>query len=215
MTIPSQFIIHRFVRGSDSKFCAFIQSFTEVSQTGERVSFNILPMETKEEYYIKIRQEYWGSLRMNKVLPTTCIRYTTTSPEPIEYKNSIWYEGDIIRIHGRDIPVFNMDQACQILPGIFCRLLDEKYENYKITVLNSKPQTPLTMNAEIESYLSTHPDTECPITLNPLTKENMCLTPCGHGIHRVSMLEWLETKTNCPVCRGNCTSENLIVYSEK
>ena len=212
MTIPSQFIIRRYVRGAESKLCAFIQSFIEVSEKGERVSFTILPIEISESYYIKVNQEYWGSLKKNYVLPTTCIRYVCNRQDPIEYKNSIWYEGYVVSIEGRDIPMFNMDQACQILPAIFMRLIEPKYANYQLQVLNSPPKEIFTINEDIELYLKNHLGDECPITVSLLTKENICLTPCGHGIDHVAMLKWLETKENCPVCRCECTSDDLLVY---
>jgi len=212
MAIPSQFIIRRYVRGEESKLCAFIQTFIELSEKGERVSFSILPIETPQPHYVKVKQDNWGTLKKNHVLPTTCVRYISSRPEPFEFTNSIWYEGYVVNIDGHDVPMFNMDQACQILPTIFMRLIEPKYTNYQLHVFNSPPKDDVNINKDIELYLKTHSDDDCPITVAPLTKENICLTPCGHGINHAAMLQWLETKENCPVCRHECKSDDLLVY---
>jgi len=213
MAIPSQFIIQRYVRGPESKLCAFIQSFTEVSaEHGARVSFSILPIENKQPHYIKKKQEHWGSLRIEEVLPTCCTRYISERPEPYEFHNSIWYEGYVVNLNGRDIPIFNMDQACQILPAIFSRLIEPKYHAYQLNCYTVAPRVCKDPVAELDTYFLKHSEDVCPITMLPLSKFHMCLTPCGHGMDFAAMSQWLEIKDNCPVCRTQCTPAELIVY---
>jgi hypothetical protein len=44
----------------------------------------------------------------------------------------------------------------------------------------------------------------CPITMDALTMENVCSTPCYHLISYDAAVAWINEKHNCPVCRGNC-----------
>ena len=44
----------------------------------------------------------------------------------------------------------------------------------------------------------------CPITMDALTMENVCSTPCYHLISYDAAVAWINDKHNCPVCRADC-----------
>lgn len=41
---------------------------------------------------------------------------------------------------------------------------------------------------------------ECPICLNQLENTKVFL-PCGHSFHGDCILDWIDNKRNCPMCR--------------
>jgi len=41
---------------------------------------------------------------------------------------------------------------------------------------------------------------ECPICLKEFEKCKVFL-PCGHAFHADCILNWIDNKTNCPMCR--------------
>ena len=53
----------------------------------------------------------------------------------------------------------------------------------------------------------------CPITQDPLTKDSMVVTPCGHGLDNSSAKYWISTKHSCPVCRHPCAADQLQKWS--
>ena len=231
MSIPSQFLIRRCLRGDNTNVYAFIHSFVEFSPTkGPRTNFIILPIENRKSSYVKIHKNIHNNLIKDYVIDMTCIHYLSNNPEPLEYKVKIWYEGSIVYVDGYEIPILNMTDACQTLPNIFCRLLEPIYTNYQliadelihtIPTVSTAPAltalTPLTASIAsnldpVSSYLLKHPNNECPFTLGLLTRETACLTPCGHAMSHTEMLEWLSTKPNCPVCRNPCTKSDLTLY---
>jgi SUMO ligase MMS21 Smc5/6 complex component len=46
----------------------------------------------------------------------------------------------------------------------------------------------------------------CPISMNPITKENAAVTSCGHVFDRDSIAQWLASsdRHGCPNCREHC-----------
>ena len=213
MSVPREFLIQRFMRPEDdTRIFALIQSFTEIYNQDVRVSFNILPIENKQPFYIKRYQERWNSLEKRIILPTTCVRYDEVEKEkPLELKNSIWFEGIVASVEGRDIPIMNMNKACQILPRIFTNIDKTKYQAYQLFLEYQAPRVCLNPGDEIDTYLKTHEEDVCPITMNPFTKDTVCITPCGHGVTYEAMCKWLETKKACPLCRNHCLKQDLIV----
>ncbi len=70
---------------------------------------------------------------------------------------------------------------------------------------NTMPQH--IVNAYIDTLIG-RGDT-CPISMNPLTREEACLTPCGHAVSRHEATRWIQDANSCPVCRAGCTVEAL------
>jgi hypothetical protein len=63
------------------------------------------------------------------------------------------------------------------------------------------------VNGFIEGVLAK--DETCPIEMVPLTKENTCITPCGHALSVESAKEWVTTAHTCPVCRSGVEVSQL------
>jgi hypothetical protein len=42
----------------------------------------------------------------------------------------------------------------------------------------------------------------CPIEMEPLKKEESCMTPCGHAMTYAPAKEWVSVHHRCPVCRA-------------
>ena len=51
----------------------------------------------------------------------------------------------------------------------------------------------------------------CPITMEPLTIQNACITPCGHSFDYGAICKALETKNICPSCRAECKKESILI----
>lgn len=45
---------------------------------------------------------------------------------------------------------------------------------------------------------------DCPITMEPITKETSAVTSCYHVFDRDAIASWLVTHTTCPVCKQTC-----------
>lgn len=53
---------------------------------------------------------------------------------------------------------------------------------------------------------------ECPITMEPLTREMVAGTSCGHLFDREAIKRVLRDSGRCPTCRCETDSENLQTY---
>ena len=212
--IPKQFIIQRYLKEGDYdiRICAFIQSHIETSEKGPCLSFTILPIENRLSSYKKQHKDTFGSLKKNICIPILCHRYATTNSQPYEFSTNIWFEGIVVSIEGRYIPMMNMEKACQILPSIFTYLAQSKYIDYQLIAEKESvdPSYAKFILGEIERYLQIYPKNICPITMQAFTKDTLCITPCGHGISYDAMCMWLQSSKTCPLCRSTCEKNDLL-----
>jgi len=44
----------------------------------------------------------------------------------------------------------------------------------------------------------------CPISLDPITHESVCIAPCYHCFTKEAIDQWLQKNTTCPECRETC-----------
>jgi len=44
----------------------------------------------------------------------------------------------------------------------------------------------------------------CPITLDPITRESICIAPCYHCFTKEAIETWILTNRTCPECREIC-----------
>jgi hypothetical protein len=54
---------------------------------------------------------------------------------------------------------------------------------------------------------------QCPIEMEPLKKENACMTPCGHAMTYAPAKEWVRTAHSCPVCRAPLELEQMQCWT--
>ena len=66
------------------------------------------------------------------------------------------------------------------------------------------------VNTVIESLVAQ--EKECPILQTPLTKEETCLTPCGHAMTTDAATRWIRGAHSCPECRSHCSVDQLQVW---
>lgn len=52
----------------------------------------------------------------------------------------------------------------------------------------------------------------CPVSLEPLTKASVRLTPCGHLVSHPAAEHWLSNAHSCPVCRQDLAKEALMKW---
>ena len=78
----------------------------------------------------------------------------------------------------------------------------------KIAVIKDNPVLP---NHVINGWLKNCAATEvCPISLDAMTVDDICATPCYHPMSYSSGSEWIRDNSSCPVCRKACVVEDLI-----
>jgi len=72
-----------------------------------------------------------------------------------------------------------------------------KYINYIIFMFwrNSNKVVPIVFTIPNKSIK----EEDCPICLNNL--KNPAHLPCGHAFHSDCILNWIENKKSCPICR--------------
>lgn len=71
-----------------------------------------------------------------------------------------------------------------------------------------KPKLPQHMvNLFIEDVLKK--GDACPVSMEPLVRETVCITPCGHALDSSSAKCWISNEHSCPVCRASCCLEDL------
>ena len=50
----------------------------------------------------------------------------------------------------------------------------------------------------------------CPISLDQMSVNDICATPCYHAMSYSSGSEWIRENSSCPVCRKSCLVGDLI-----
>ena len=50
---------------------------------------------------------------------------------------------------------------------------------------------------------------DCPITMDPLTKENTVCTPCGHLFNKDALYKAVEDTKKCPTCRSEIMLDQI------
>lgn len=124
----------------------------------------------------------------------------------------VWYEGYGAEYQGVFVPCFNMTKACQTLPVGFETLLTPTYKRYWFLVSDTPlKQIPIVLDtrAHLEEQLRMNPG-DCPILMTPLSLDDLCQTPCRHLMTYTALLQWMERRKECPVCRGNIVEATLV-----
>jgi hypothetical protein len=67
------------------------------------------------------------------------------------------------------------------------------------------------MNGFIEYSISQ--GTECPITMEPITRKNVAVTPCGHLFSMEGITDSINRFHSCPTCRTPCELSSIMRYA--
>ena len=164
------------------------------------------------------KRPLWKS---QSLVRTTCVRY---GKERKEYVVDFMYTGFVVNIAGQDIEIWEVNNPYRIMPTEFMFL--SKYEIYQYIILRAEevsyqaeipilvppPRGLNSLQKKLVAFCESNKDSCCPITMEPFNKMTLCLTPCGHGIKHSAMLEWLQTREQCPMCRAACRADQLIKW---
>jgi hypothetical protein len=118
-----------------------------------------------------------------------CMR--TSYPESVKARSYIKFLNSM-----KEVLLFNNDDIKRKYPVDYQTLWKEWYKR-AISEINY-----LIINnflKHLKPYRATSKDDTCPICLNDI-KIGLS-TPCGHHFHDKCIVEWLQYKKNCPLCR--------------
>jgi len=131
------------------------------------------------------------------------------------------YIGGIIR---QEAHVWEMDKPNTILPSTYyyvCSGRDQIKEwCFKVRPLSdprSAPakQTSITLPKHVlHTFMEAAfaKNESCPITMDPLTKENCAYTACGHLFSHEAIVQCINTSGKCPNCRSNLRPLDICGY---
>jgi hypothetical protein len=66
------------------------------------------------------------------------------------------------------------------------------------------PQPPVKRVADTMIEAAMAKGESCPISMEPITKESVCVAPCYHCFDKESIQQWLARNESCPTCRTPC-----------
>jgi hypothetical protein len=115
----------------------------------------------------------------------------------------------VIRHNSGCIPLFKMSEPCFTLPEAFLRLNSDTYKKFRFELVLSKPAhvtRTITHNSRIQEIINNHES--CPISMIPLTRNNIRITSCGHAFSS-SVERWISDKGSCPFCRSAQSMDTL------
>ena len=145
------------------------------------------------------------------------------------------YNKLIVQSQLGSIPVLRQSSPFELYGNKFTLLYTDMYEVYRFpckagTVLEAPLEAggggggipiapPIQSKASsgkipqhiLNTYIQTLIDKQenCPIEMTQFTKESVRITPCGHAMSANAAEYWITYKHSCPVCRQNCSVEEL------
>jgi hypothetical protein len=141
----------------------------------------------------------------------------------IESNEDMWFKNDIVTIYvdtnhnlnsittkynnyhiyteSMTIPLLKISDPCLLLGEKFYNL--KEYPDLYFQIEKGQEiKKPLIPSHILNIYTKHVIDNKelCPITMEPLTKETIMITECGHAMSS-SAMKWINEKKSCPVCR--------------
>ncbi len=172
-----------------------------------------------EEYVDRDKEVIWG----NNFYFYVDREATSVYPRTI-YRVKVLKEGKymVSSVYGRIYClVFTdcFDSSCYPLPWKFYANFTRKNDKREYYFVKPKPKPQIQNNVQykipefalklmLEGIIAKKE--LCPIMMDALTKENACITPCGHFFQYEAICKALEKKDECPTCRDECKKESLI-----
>lgn len=113
------------------------------------------------------------------------------------------------------IPLLKISDPCEVLSRKFYNLPENLSCGFEllssarvvstpeISPKNNPIQTSKIPDHIIEIYIQNLLDKKevCPITMEPLQRDSLHITSCGHAMSKGAAERWLNQKNSCPVCR--------------
>ncbi|XP_064629935.1 RING finger protein 24-like isoform X2 [Lineus longissimus] len=94
------------------------------------------------------------------------------------------------------IPLLGLGAALFLLSFLFCCYLCR---------LKQQAREDMGFRQVIFQKNKTTIDTDlCPVCLEEFhSKDTVALCPCGHSFHKQCLVQWLEQKNSCPMCKAS------------
>jgi hypothetical protein len=145
---------------------------------------------------IPSRDEWYS----NRIVDMTAYKYKSKSTIAIRVKFN-----DIALVTPEfSIPLLKISDPCEVLSNKFFNITEHTSCAFDVSSnvpLVVKPTIPEhIMAVYIQSLLDKKEI--CPITMEPLQKESLYITSCGHAMSKAAATRWFAQKDSCPVCRA-------------
>jgi hypothetical protein len=125
------------------------------------------------------------------------------------------YIGGIIR---HEAYVWDMDKPNKILPSSYyyvCSGQDTSKEwCFKVQPADAKQSSITLPKHVLHTFMEAAfaKSESCPITMDPLTKENCAYTACGHLFSHEAIVQCINTSGKCPNCRSKLGPLDICGY---
>jgi hypothetical protein len=211
-SLPPQILIRRYNNEDSLLYCLI-----NVHNDGTELTFTVEKRQILDNIFYK--RPVW---QLQEEIQKICVRYGKRRKE---YISNFMYTGFMANIVGQDIPIWEVNNPYSIMPNEFMFL--NRHEIYQFIIVEGyseaiaeiptlvPPPRTITMTdiqKKLSEFCYSNRDSCCPITMEAFNPRTLCLTPCGHGVKHSAMLEWLRTKEQCPMCRAECKSNQLIKW---
>jgi len=133
---------------------------------------------------------------------------TTTMPLRIKFSDAIIVNTEFT------IPLLKISDPCEVLSKAFYDLPNNLDYGFELNIVNpmsskilpNKPGQFKIPSHIIAAYIQSLLDKKevCPITMEPLERDTLYITDCGHAMNRGAAERWITQKKSCPVCRVAC-----------
>jgi len=155
-------------------------------------------------------QDIWFNKRIVEI-PICKHSSTNTINLRIKYNDTILVNSEYT------IPLLKISDPCQVLSESFYNLnlpenLSYGFELNNVipsvsgslrSTLQEKPQESKIPSHIMAAYIQSLLDKKdlCPITMEPLERDTLYVTTCGHAMTKSAATTWITQKKSCPVCR--------------
>jgi hypothetical protein len=145
--------------------------------------------------------------------------YTRSAPKTVSVSNYVKNDGTKVSGYKRSKPSYTTvskkkdDEIYYLLSNMSLLNIREKTNDVNENEITNKEEEPFIVVDENGNELFDI-DTEliCPIS-NDIIKYPVS-TKCGHNFDKYFILQWLEKKENCPICREKIKNDDLSVNED-
>ena len=149
---------------------------------------------------VSSRRDQWYSDRIVDI-PVYKYKSSSTLTMRVKFSDTILITPDF------SLPLLKISDPCEVLSTKFYNLPEYLSCGFDISLSlsseikggNSKIPEHI-MAVYIQSLLDKKE--VCPITMEPLQKESLHITSCGHAMSKAAATRWFAQKDSCPVCRA-------------
>ena len=129
----------------------------------------------------------------------------------IKFNNTVFVNSEF----SYSIPLLKIDKPTETLAREFYNLpenLEYGFDLNNLSVTIPEQKEPKLQEIKIPAhimatYIQSLLDKKelCPITMEPLQRDTLYITECGHAMSKSAARKWITQKKSCPVCRVKCS----------